>query len=123
MANVWIEALITFIKVFFTLVFLLLFLYTIGYLVIMFFPPQRRWWIWYTLFRKPYKEEDVEWCMNARERGMKPKDIRSFLLRSSTPVHRVEEILFINSQLQLMEGGEKYGRLESVNAKAQLPKI
>jgi hypothetical protein len=74
-----------------------------------------KWIIRYKILRQSYKEEDVEWCFDAVERGMTEIDIKKFLLLKGTEDKKIRELAFIFKQLnKKMKGGDaKNGKARS----------
>jgi len=73
--------------------------------------PNLRWWIKYSLFRRNFKDADVEWCVDAIERGFSYVDAKAFLLKKGTNLKRVHELMFVfNKVAKELKGGEKNGR-------------
>lgn len=126
MAAIWIEFIITFFKIFFTVALVIWIIYMIVWGILKIFNKQRRLWIAFKLFGKKYHEKDVAWCMDAVERGMKETAVKKYLYLNNTPEERVEEVIFIFKEIrkEMMKGGElKHGGSEESNAKVELPKI
>lgn len=85
-----------------------------------------RFWIKFNIFKKPYPEDEVEWCMNALDKGWDdPSEIRKFLLtHSNFTLKKVEQILFIFSELKKLKGGVTDGRsIRQSSGETQFPKI
>lgn len=123
---VWVDVFVTFLKVLFTAAFGIWILWMIVWGFFKLFNKQRRVWFKYSILRKPYNEDDVAWCMEAHQKGLKEIDLRKHLLLNNTSSIRVEEIVFIFRQIrkELMKGGElEHGGSEESNAKIELPKI
>ena len=61
----------------------------------------------YKIFKKPYKEEDVEWCMEAINKGMSDIDVKRILMIKGKSFKRIKEMNYIlqNVKTQL-QGGE-----------------
>lgn len=73
--------------------------------------PNMRWFWKYKVFKKDYREEDVEFCMDAIEKNASPIDIKKWLLIKGQSVKRVNEIIYIYYQiLRQLKGGKKNGR-------------
>ena len=72
--------------------------------------PNFKWILKYKIFKSKYKEEDVQWCMDAVEREMTAIDIKKFLLLKGRK-SKVSEMLFIFDQIQKkLKGGDQNGR-------------
>lgn len=122
----WVDVFVTFLKVLFTAAFTIWILWMIVWGFFKLFNAQRRIWFRYNILKKPYNEDDVAWCMEAQEKGLKEIDLRKHLLLNNTSPLRVEEIAFIFRQIrkEMMKRGElEHGRSEESNAKIELPKI
>ena len=67
-----------------------------------------KWTLKYKIFKRKYKEEDVKWCVNAINRGMRELDIKRFLMIKGISEKKVNETLYIyNKILKGMKGGDK----------------
>lgn len=64
----------------------------------------------YNVFRRKYQEKDVEWCLNALERGWDEVKIKKFLLINGTSFNKIDEMCFIFRQLK---GGDANGKKRS----------
>ena len=88
-------------------------LYMVFWVFIKLFP-NWRWNLKYGIFRSGYKESDVKWCVDAIERGMKPVDVKKFLLIHGQSVKRTDEISYIfrkiNKKIYNSKGGDENDR-------------
>lgn len=113
----------TFFKVLFTTLFVGWFLFFIGYSIVWILGIKRRIWFKYKILRKPYKEEDVAWCMSAMERGITEGKLKAHLVLKNTPIKRVEELGFIFRETEKqLKGGKKNGRFKTSDSKSQFSK-
>lgn len=91
--------------------------------------PNFRWILKYTILRRPYKEKDVEWCLDAIDRGKSVIRVKRFLLIKGTSMSRTKELIFIlkkvNMKLKKLEGGEDNGRKfrQSDEEFKEIPKV
>lgn len=73
--------------------------------------PYIKYTIKYRIFRKPFKEKDVEWCYMALEKNMNETDIKKRMLLKGHSMKRIEEITYIYKRIKKeMKGGGKNGR-------------
>jgi len=74
------------------------------------FPNARFFWK-YKIFKRKYREDDVDFCMDAIEKGAKLVDIKKWLLIKGQKPKRVNEIIYIYHQiLKQLKGGDKNDR-------------
>ena len=70
--------------------------------------PNLRWAIKYKMFKKNYKEEDIELCMDLQEKGLDEIGMKKYLLLKVQNPKKVKELLYINKQiLNVLKGGQK----------------
>lgn len=90
------------------------------------FTKRVRLWIKYHIFRKKYDEEIVQWCLDAYEKGHRDEmKVKKFLLlKSKFPLKKIEEILFIFSEITKLKGGynKKDGRIRQSSGEIEFPK-
>jgi len=70
-----------------------------------------RFFIKYRIFGYNYKIDDVEWCLEAIEKGYSEVDIKKLLLIKGEKEKKVAEIIYIyNKLLKKLKGGNINGR-------------
>jgi hypothetical protein len=87
---------------------------------------RRRLWIKFHIFKKKYNEEIVKWCLDAYDKGYRKEfEVKKILLmKGEFSLKKVEEILFIFSEIDKMKGGiESHGRIRQSSREIEFPKI
>lgn len=69
-------------------------------------PKELNAWLKYVVLRQNYPEEDVQWCMEAQERGADIFDVKRYLLLNQVSQKRIEEVSFIFRKLIKLKGGQ-----------------
>ncbi len=65
----------------------------------------------YKIFKKPYKEEDVEWCLKTIENKMSDIDVRKILMIKGNSTKRIKEMEYILKKVQIeLQGGKENER-------------
>ena len=122
----WVEMLVMILKFVLITGFSIWILYMIFWVFFKIFNKQRRLWIFYKILGRKYDEKDVAWCMEAINGGLSELDVRKHLLLKGTESKRVEEVIFIFTEIsrELVKGGNlKHGGSEKSDGKIELPEI